>query len=280
MKTSQEQLKEIITSLIDTIDTVNGSWVKPWGTTFPHNYTTGREYNGINVWILWAIAQKNKYPTNQWLSFQQVTQAGGRINRGEKSTPVFFFKPLQIKEIDENGNEELKTIPLLKSFNVFNISQTDLKIDTTETDLIPDIENFIFNCDIEIIQDTFAYYLPSRHVIGMPHKDSFKSSEAYYSTLLHELAHSTGGALERDLTGKFGSPSYRVEELIAETTKTMLASAFGIEHTDSEEFKQSAKYIKSWLKGAEPKELFKIFSEAQKAFNYLMDRAVKEEIAA
>lgn len=281
--TTQDQLKAIVEKLIETMESDNtGAWIKPWNSTFPMNYTSKRAYNGINVWILWAIAQERNYPTNYWLSFQQIQGLKGRINKGEKSTPVFFFKTMTIKEIDEqNGEEVEKTIPLLKSYNVFNIAQTDLTAEElNDTATIPTVEEFITNTEIEIRQDSFAYYHPKHHYIGMPHKDTFKSTEGYYSTLLHELSHSTGKVMERDLSGKFGSSEYAREELIAETTKTFLATYLQIEDTQSDHFQQSAAYLKSWLKGSNSKELWKVFSQAQKAFDYLLSLQNQQERAA
>ncbi|MCK9372468.1 MAG: ArdC-like ssDNA-binding domain-containing protein [Sulfuricurvum sp.] len=282
MATPQELLTETLNNLIEKIDTTTATWIKPWKNTFPMNHITKRPYSGLNTWILWAIAQDRNYETNNWLSFKQITERGGRVVKGEKSTPVFFFKPIQITERDdETGELKTKTIPLLKTYNIFNLSQTDLPIEAfTETALIPSVDEFVENCGVDIIQDTFAYYLPSRHVIGMPPKDSFTSTEGYYSTLLHELAHSTGNALNRDMTGKFGSPSYQVEELVAETTKVFLSVYMEIENKDSQHFEQSAAYLKSWLKGASSKDLFKIFSQAQKAYDYLLSLQNEEEQAA
>ena len=282
MATAQEQLTEVINNLIEKIELGTGSWIKPWKNTFPMNYISKRAYSGFNVWLLWSLAQERNYTTNNWLSFKQVTEKGGKIIKGEKATPVFFFKPIQIKERDEvSGELKTKTIPLLKTYNIFNVDQTDLTVEAfTETALIPSVDEFIENCGVDIIQDTFAYYLPSRHVIGMPPKDSFTTTEGYYSTILHELAHSSGIALNRDMSGAFGSPSYQTEELIAESTKTFLAMYLQIEDKDSVHFEQSAAYLKSWLKGAEPKSLFRIFSQAQKAYEYLVSLQSEEEAAA
>ncbi len=279
--TAQQQLKEVLNNLIEKIENGTSAWIKPWKNTFPCNHITKRAYSGLSVWILWSIAQERNYATNDWLSFNQITALKGRINRGEKATTVFFFKPLEIEEFDEKKNETIKkTIPMLRTFNVFNVAQTDLKIEeTAETVLIPSVESFVGNCGVEIIQDSFAYYLPARHVIGMPNKNAFRSTESYYSTLLHELAHSTGNALNRDMSGKFGSPSYQTEELIAETTKCFLATYLQIENENSQDFEQSAAYIKSWLKGSNPKDLFKIFSQAQKAYEYLLKFQEIEEAA-
>jgi antirestriction protein ArdC len=55
----------------------------------------------------------------------------------------------------------------------------------------------------------------------MPRPTTFDSGQEYYSTLFHELTHSTGhpSRLDRDsvrVTARFGSHEYSKEELIAE----------------------------------------------------------------
>ena len=68
----------------------------------------------------------------------------------------------------------------------------------------------------------------------MPARGLFHSSEEYYSTLFHELAHSTSHSkrLHRDNFDNpisFGSESYSKEELIAEMTAAMLCGIARIE---------------------------------------------------
>jgi antirestriction protein ArdC len=70
-------------------------------------------------------------------------------------------------------------------------------------------------------QDSRAWYRPSTDTVGIPSRNAFASTEEYYSTLFHELSHSTGHAsrLGREEIGNiasFGSESYSKEELIAE----------------------------------------------------------------
>ena len=68
----------------------------------------------------------------------------------------------------------------------------------------------------------------------MPSRTAFESQAEYYSTLFHELTHSTGHAkrLARegfDRPQMFGSESYSREELIAEMGSAMLCGVAGIE---------------------------------------------------
>lgn len=104
----------------------------------------------------------------------------------------------------------------------------------------------------EIINENLdsAFYSPSRDIINMPHKEQFQNSEEYYSTLFHEMVHSTGH-LKRlgRFTGEaikatFGSEIYSKEELVAELGSAMLCGIAGINNT----IENSASYLQSWLK--------------------------------
>src|SRR5260370_1340813 len=90
-----------------------------------------------------------------------------------------------------------------------------------------------------------AWYSPNNDLVGMPARGLFHSSEEYYATEFHELAHSTGHPkrLHRenfDSPVSFGSESYSKEELIAEMTAAMLCGIAGIEQNTLE---NSAAYL-------------------------------------
>jgi len=77
----------------------------------------------------------------------------------------------------------------------------------------------------------------------------FESSEEYYSTLFHEIAHSTGHETRLNRKGvteskKFGSHDYSYKELIAEISSAFLCNFVKIENT----FDNSAAYIQGWSK--------------------------------
>src|SRR6266436_5751890 len=94
-----------------------------------------------------------------------------------------------------------------------------------------------------------AYYQPLADVVTLPAPHTFTSPERYYSTLFHELAHSTGhpSRLSRktltDLC-PFGSTNYSKEELVAEMTAAFLCGVAGIAN---ETVDNSAAYMQSWL---------------------------------
>ncbi len=94
-----------------------------------------------------------------------------------------------------------------------------------------------------------AYYRPDNDSIHLPGRNSFDSAGEYYSTLFHELSHSTGheSRLNRQTLTEvvpFGSETYSKEELVAEFGAAFLCAHSGIENTVN----NSAAYIGGWLK--------------------------------
>jgi antirestriction protein ArdC len=133
-------------------------------------------------------------------------------------------------------------------------------------------------------QSDKAWYSPSRDVVGMPARRLFHSSEEHYSTLFHELAHSTGHAkrLHRDDFDNpvsFGSESYSKEELIAEMTAAMLCGIAGIEQKILE---NSAAYLKTWIVRlrSDSRLLVSAASQAQKAADFIQDKAAHQTAEA
>jgi antirestriction protein ArdC len=133
-------------------------------------------------------------------------------------------------------------------------------------------------------QDARAWYRPSNDTIGMPSKSLFRSSEEYYSTLFHELTHSTGHASRVGREGieqlnTFGSESYSKEELIAEMGAAMLCGVTGVAPVT---IANSAAYLQSWINRlrGDSKLLVSAASAAQKAADYICGTSTKsEEIA-
>ena len=281
---AKEKMNEIVARVIKNIENNDtGIWSKGWiGGGLPRNYASKTTYSGFNTISLMVMQEEENYSSNQWLTFNQIRKIkGAKLKKGSTSTPVFFFKILEKSETNEAGEKETKKIPLLKFYYVYNLDQIEgIEIGTEKPENM-DLNEFVANTGMTIKTKSEAYYSPLKDYIGIPDLKLFNSTESYASTLLHELTHSTGhkDRLDRDMTGKFGSESYSKEECIAELGSMFLCSHLNIQN----EAKQSEAYIKGWLiEGlkAEPKLLWKIASEAQKAFNYLLELQEDEEIAA
>ena len=151
-----------------------------------------------------------------------------------------------------------KRIPLLRYYTVFNLEQTT----GIETPMEPHKQTFqpIERCEALVASmpqrptlhhgEPRAYYRPLVDAINMPRPELFDSPEEYYSTLFHEMTHSTGH--ERRLNRPtltdlcpFGSTNYSKEELVAEMGAAFLCGVCGIENRTVD---NSAAYIASWLR--------------------------------
>ena len=128
-----------------------------------------------------------------------------------------------------------------------------------------------------------ACYQASLDRVTVPAKGQFASEGEYYSTLFHELAHSTGhkSRLDRKEVGAstFGSEPYSVEELTAELTSAFLCHEAGIDNT----LENSAAYIQGWMAKLkdDPKAFITAAGRAQKAADFILGKqAIKAGVAA
>ena len=108
------------------------------------------------------------------------------------------------------------------------------------------IKDNLWICPIKPQHQDDAYYSISRNEIVVPEKEQFKSGEAFYGTLFHEMTHSTGaeGVLDRFKPTAFGSPEYAREELVAELGSALVAQRYGMTKHIKED---SCAYLKGWL---------------------------------
>src|ERR1700726_90522 len=92
---------EIITNkIIEQLESGVAPWHKPWQTPMPCNLISGKEYRGINPFLLAPQGYASKY----WLTLNQANKLGGRIRKGEHSSIVTFWNIGQEKVIrDANG---------------------------------------------------------------------------------------------------------------------------------------------------------------------------------
>lgn len=115
-----------------------------------------------------------------------------------------------------------------------------------------------------------AFYSPALDVVGMPPASAFRTPEGYAATLLHELGHGTGheSRLGRDLSGRFGSRSYAVEELVAELTSCMVGAVLGLPC----DVENHASYLHSWLEvlREDSRAVFRAAAAAQKAADWML----------
>ena len=275
---------EIVTEkIIKQLESGVAPWRKPWTCQTPANLHTQKEYRGLNVFTL----ASQGFPSRFWLTYNQATKLGGRIRKGEKSSPVIFWNIGDERETTtQDGTKETSRPFLLRYYSVFNLSQAEgidipasLLQEARTNDPIETCEQLVKNMPDSpaFEQSDKAWYSPSNDVVGMPARGLFHSSEEYYATVFHELAHSTGHAkrLHRenfDNPLSFGSESYSKEELIAEMTAAMLCGIAGIEERILE---NSAAYLKTWIARlkSDSRLLVSAASHAQKAADFIKGEA-------
>jgi antirestriction protein ArdC len=282
-------VQEIITeTIVKQLEQGVAPWRKPWSTSSPRNLITKKPYRGLNVFLL----ASQGYGSCYWLTFNQAKQLGAHVRQGEKSSLVMFWKidGLVRRKIDSNGepaDEKGKSF-LLRYHRVFNVEQCDgLKAlygdDCKPVNPIAECESIADHMPNppRIEQHSQAFYRPSADMVGMPSRNCFESPEAYYSTLFHELTHSTGhksrlNRFEETATDhQFGSESYSKEELVAEMGAAMLAGTAGISHAT---LGNSASYLQTWVTRlkSDSRLIISAASQAQKAADYILGKTQNE----
>ena len=206
------------------------------------------------------------YQSPFWISFKQTLDLGGHVKKGEKGTPVIYYKILEKR--DEAGNPIVREdgkpghIPFVRWANVFNLEQTEgipAPTITANQGMSPTHERtvaIVENARLCPIRHAgfAAFYSPTDDVIRIPAPSTFHSQEDYYHTLYHELTHASGhpsrlnreGVTER---ARFGSERYSKEKLVGELGAAFLSNEAGI--LDAFRFENSAAYLGSWVQKLE-----------------------------
>lgn len=265
-------------------------WQKPWTglngeRAGAWSRSTGRAYSLLNQMLLGKAGE--------WLTFRQCTAAGGKVRKGEKASMVVFWKYIAVDdegEKDENGQPVKKEIPILRYYNVFHIDQCDGieakykaaeigRFDPiAEAQAIADEYSEREHLTIDHVAGDEAFYSPARDCIQLPLREMFPENREYYSTLFHEMVHSTGhksrlNRLNRPGNAGFGSEDYSKEERVAEIGAAALMNRAGIETEKT--LRNSAAYVQSWLRALrnDTRMIVSAASRAEKAVNYIVNGA-------
>ena len=279
-------------------------WQKPWkpGEQFAqHNFTTGREYRGGNAIYLSVAGMEKGYADPRWGGYRQISEAGGHVRKGEKGTPIMYVE-YKSREVEKDGKgqpvlvdghktytETQRDRPMVRIHTVFNVEQTAglhlkpmAKRDAPEWKANKAVEDLVTHSkqaggpEVVHVQGDRACYSAKQDTVTLPDPSQFHSQTGYSHTALHELGHATGHEtrLNRPTLTKhtgFGSEIYAREELRAEMAAMMAGEQLGVGH----EPRHGHAYVASWVKALEndPKEIRSAAVDAQKAADWLVDRA-------
>jgi antirestriction protein ArdC len=290
-KVMKPTIYETITNqIVAAIEEGASLYKMPWhrerfDITSPRNAANGRSYRGLNIITLWMIAEAKQFSSGTWGTYQQWQEKGAQVRKGEKSASVFFWKNLREGQ-DEGGNDEgdNRARFVARAYSVFNADQVEgyeapaVPV-LSEAERMAEAEAFFAAIPAKITHDgNVPCFIPSTDSVEMVPFSQFKSAKGYYSVLAHELTHWTGAKvrLDRDLSGRFGSEKYAMEELVAELGAAFIAGQLGLPSVPRTDH---APYIASWLKVLknDSRAIFTAASKAQAAADYLAGFQQKTE---
>ena len=290
MQTVRNDLHQRITQqIIQAIEAGAGDYRMPWNTrgssaSLPQNPVGKYEYHGINVLSLWASQQLRAFTTGRWASYRQWMSIGAQVRKGETGSPTVFYQPIMGDDDPESSVDSISAQGrsgrpfIMKMATVFNADQVDgfqpEHVAPPAEERLDMAEQAIKNSKARILWGgEKACYLPTRDEIHLPHPKEFATSEAYYGIAFHELVHWTGHASRcaRDLSGRFGTATYAMEELIAELGAAFVLAEIGL---DEEPRIDHARYLSSWLTVLknDTTAVFTAATNASRAARYLLGK--------
>ncbi len=174
-------------------------WKQPWigGGAGCISYVTGKPYSLLNHLLLGGRS-------GEYIAYNQCVQAGGHVRKGEKSYMVVFWKLFETKDEDTG---EITQHFYLRYYNVFHIDQCDgiqprwavsvapamplLKPDAAADAIVADYVSRS-SVKLSVKESGEAFYRPSTDEVVVPQLSQYRHVAEFYSTLFHELTHSTG----------------------------------------------------------------------------------------
>lgn len=282
-----ERVYEIVTERIcELLENGTVPWHQPWNPELglPRSLSTGKLYRGVNVWLLGS----SMYGSPWWGTYKNIAERGGQVRKGEHSTLVVFWKRTERNVIDEQTGDAIERSGfLLRYYRVFNVEQCD-GLEVPETPGVEAHEHEPIEAAQAIVDGYIsragaprltyggerACYSPSLDLLCMPQADTFESAEDFYSTIFHEITHSTGHSSRLDRKEllefhSFGDESYSREELVAEMGASMLS---GLAAIDQLTLPNSAAYISHWIKvlRGDTRLVVTAAAQAQRASDYVI----------
>lgn len=283
---------EIITErVLDEMKRGEVPWHKPWifaeGNMW--NRVTNKGYSILNCMLLGKVGE--------YATFKQWKDCGGEVRKGAKSRMVCFWKPYENKNAEpigfnDDGSLKFPVVPVLRYYNVFHVDDVDgvvakHKCQSEEMLTRTDVEKH--EISDKILSDYFsrekievqgfednemsdrAFYQPTLDRIKVPNRLQFADQSEFYSTMFHEVTHSTGHPkrLNRLKLSMFGDENYAKEELVAELGAAFMLNSVGLEVPAT--FKNSVAYLQSWMQKLEkdPKMVVFAASQAEKAVKFI-----------
>ena len=302
------QRKQLVDKVMENLEKGNFFWTQGWVSSgAPESAITGKKYRGINNLFLSLIAMSENYGDNRWATFNQMEEKGWTFKKDEEGNSLAKGKGASIEYYEMRDKETKRRFDrsildgmtadeqreymdknvywLRKFYRVFNCSLMDgvpakEKPQINVNDLNDRAETILDYWDKNEAKIVYggnkAFYRTDTDEVHLPERSDFKSMQEFYSTALHEIGHSTGheSRLNRNLSGKFGSEGYAMEELRAEIASIFMEQDLGVEPSEKR-LQNNAAYIQSWKEEIKenPNALFTAITDADKIAKYVSERS-------
>lgn len=272
-----------------------GKWEKPWKAGLVFNEKgeiisgfrniSGKIYHNHSNMIALDL---NKGKSPFFITIEKLKKLSGKIIDASKIVNIISFIPI-IKERKLKAPEVVQPDYMLPKFHdVINVDFVEgIKVPNYKTiafeklELNQYVEKFIDKLKTKkripkLIYDqadkAFFQYNASftKDEIHLVNINQFKGIEHYYSTLFHEIIHSTKNPSRCGRGKETGSfLPYANEELVAEMGSMIVCSELGLNY----QRQNSITYLREWLsgtKGDKDKAMIEAYAYACDAAEYLM----------
>ena len=128
MQQKQSIYDRVTATILAQIEANPGTPVMPWhrragsAIYIPRNATTSAHYRGMNILMLWMAADIAGYKSGSWATYRQWVAKGGQVRRGERATPIIFYKRFEVEPTDAKDDG---TRAFVRTSAVFNEAQID-----------------------------------------------------------------------------------------------------------------------------------------------------------
>ena len=294
-------------------------WRTPYINQYGRNYITGRVYNGFNYIITTFMGSGEYITMNQLKEYNEKNSTYFFVKKGSKGKPLAVYnnqskkiteaekqaliregKQSSIQETDGQAYKKVFYLGIVYVYDVNDIADVKTgaslprKKDSVRrlTDISSNelgerlINSYIEKSNVKIkenyrsIRGIVASYSPKEDRLNIPPRENFTNDTEYYSTVFHEIVHSTGhssrlnrGVDNEDSDFRMSSKGYSNEEVIAEFASALLMQELGMSSEDNT--KNTSSYINgfcNWLIN-NPDDLISCVKKAEEAVKYILEMA-------
>ena len=244
-------------------------WHRPWDAAqgSPVSIGSNKAYRGINVFLLEASAMAAGYRSPWWGTYKAISEQGGQVRKGEKSTLAVFWTKWRPKDAGDEWQKNTRARgEVLRYYRVFNAEQADglparflaAPSSPSDFDAIAECEEIMAGYLNGPKAPTLAYGGSAGAtrqvliVLSLPERSAFQGADVLLLDRVSR-AHSLDGArvagsLRKDLLEfhRFGDASYCAKSWWRRWARPMLSAVAGIDQTHGPAI--GAAYLASWLR--------------------------------